>query len=326
MRRREFIKTITGAAAWPWAARAQQQSASQLHIIAILSSVSINKDEERAFRDRLAELGWQEGRNVRYEIRASQSDIEQSRRFAAELVAMHADVILADNSQMTQLVLERTRNIPVVFIAVPDPIGTGLVASFARPGGTATGFTNFEPSIGGKWLEFLKGAMPDLKHALVILHAKNPTASEYEKAIAASAPRFSVEVMPAVLSDGPGIDTAIAKFAHDGGGGLIVPSSALSVFNKDRIIALAAQYRLPAMYPYSEFATAGGLMSYGITRTTYYREAASYVARILKGEKPADLPVQAPNNFQLVINLTTAKALGLVIPASLLSLADELIE
>jgi putative tryptophan/tyrosine transport system substrate-binding protein len=227
---------------------------------------------------------------------------------------------------MVQLILAKTGNIPIVFVNVPDPIGSGLIASFARPGGNATGFTNFEPSIAGKWLEFLKDVAPGLNRIAVILQAGNPTAAGYQKAIEAAAPTFAVKVSPASLRDGPSIDAAVETFALEPGGGLIVPPSALSVDYRDRIIALAAQYRLPAMYPYNEFTSAGGLISYGLDQSIPFQEAASYVDRILKGEKAGDLPVQAPTKFELVVNLKTAKTLGLTIPQSMLLLADDVIE
>jgi putative ABC transport system substrate-binding protein len=319
MRRREFITVLGGAAAaWPLAAGAQQP-ASQMRLIAVLNSAGSDEEpHELAFRKRLAELGWQEGRTIQFEIRRAESDINRARTFAAELVAIKPDVFLATNSLMVELILAKTRDVPIVFIFVPDPIGSGLVASFARPAGNVTGFTNFELSVSGKWLEFLKDAAPGLVR--VILDAGTPTAAEYEKAIEAAAPTLAVQVNPASLRDGASIDAAVETFARAPGGGLIVPPSALSVAYRDRIIALAAQYRLPAMYPYSEFASAGGLMSYGFDRGILYQEAASYVDRILKGEKPGDLPVQAPTKFELIINLKTAKALGLSIPQSILLL------
>jgi putative ABC transport system substrate-binding protein len=325
MRRRDFIKGIAGSAvAWPFAARAQQ-SASQMRLVAILSSIGANNKPEEALRKRLAELGWREGGNIRYEIRRAESDVNRARVFAAELVAMRPDVIFASNGQMVESILAKTRDIPIVFVAVPDPIGSGFIASFARPGGNVTGFTNFEPSVAGKWIEFLKDIAPDLNRVAVILDGNQPSV-EYENAIEVAAPTFAIQLTPAKLRDGASIDAAVATFAREGGGGLIVPSSALSVLNRDRIIALAAQYRLPAMYPYNEFVAAGGLVSYGLDRNAYYRDAALYVDRVLKGEKPADLPVQAPTKFDLTINLKTAKALGLSVPKSMLLVADEVIE
>jgi putative ABC transport system substrate-binding protein len=325
--RREFIAALGGAAvAWPLAARAQQ-SASQTRLVAVLDSGG-SEDEAyiAAFRKRLAELGWQEGRNIRFEIRRAESDINRARDFAAELGAMKPDVCFATNTLMVQVITAKIRDIPIVFIQVPDPIGSGFVASFARPGGNTTGFTNFEPSIAGKWLEFLKDVVPGLNRVAVILDAGNPTAAGYLKPTEAAAQTLAVQVHPASLRDGPSIDAAVETFAREPDGGLIVPPSALSTVYHDRIIALAAKYRLPAMYPYSEFISAGGLMSYGFDRIILYQEAASYVDRILRGEKPGDLPVQAPTKFELVVNLKTAKALGVTFSANLLSLADEVIE
>jgi putative ABC transport system substrate-binding protein len=239
---------------------------------------------------------------------------------------MKPDIFFATNTQMVQLIQAKTRSIPIVFVNVPDPVGSGLVASFAHPGGNVTGFTNFDPAMGGKWLELLKDVAPNLKRVAVILQAGNPTAAGFLQMIEAAAPTFAVEVKPASLSDGPSIDAAVEAFAQEPEGGLVVTASALTAVFRDRIIALAARTRLPAIYPYSEFPAAGALMSYGIDRKYYYEEAAAYVDRILKGEKPGDLPVQAPIRYQLVINLKTAKALGFEIPPTLLARADEVIE
>jgi len=325
--RREFISVLGGATlAWPLAARAQQP-ARQIRLVAILASGGRGDEPHvAAFRKRLAELGWQEGRSIQFEIRLGETDVNRSRGYAAELIAMKPDVFFATNIRMVQLIQAETRDIPIVFVQVPNPIGSGFIASFARPGGNVTGFTNFEPSIAGKWLEFLKDVVPGLVRVAVILDAGEPTQAEYEQAIEAAAPTFAVRVSPASLRDGVSIDAAVETFAREPGGGLIVPPSALSLVYRDRIIALATQYRLPIMYPYSEFACAGGLMSYGLDRGILYQQAASYVDRILRGEKPSDLPVQAPTKFELVINLKTAKALGLTIPKPMLLVADDVIE
>jgi len=324
--RRQFISAIGGAAAaWPLVARAQQ-AASRTRLVAILDSGGGDDPRDAAFRKQLAELGWQEGRNIQIELRRGESDINRARTFATELIAMKPDVFFATNTQMVQLILDKIRDIPIVFVNVPDPVGSGLISNFARPGGNATGFTNFEPSIAGKWLEFLKDIAPGLKSVAVILQAGNPTAAGYEKTIEAAARTYAVEVRPASLRDGTSIDVAVETFAREPGGGLIVPPSALSVSYRDRIVALAAKYRLPAMYPYSEFISAGGLMSYGLDQNALYQQAASYVDRILKGEKPGDLPVQAPTKFELVVNLSTAKEIGLTIPRSMLLVADHVIE
>jgi putative ABC transport system substrate-binding protein len=326
MRRREFIKMIGGAtAAWPLAASSQQ--VERMWRIAILASGS-REDEPgiAAFRQRLDGLGWHEGRNIQIEIRRAESDINRARGYAAELVAMMPNVFLATNTQMVQLVQAETNSTPIVFVQVPDPLGSGFVESFAHPGGNITGFTNFDASMGGKWLELLKDVAPNIKRVCVILQDGNPTAAGYLKMIEAAAPTFAVKVKLASLRDGPSIDAAVEAFAREPEGGLIVPPSALITVFGERIIALAAQNRLPAVYPYSEFATAGGLMSYGLNRTISFQEAAAYVDRILKGDKPRNLPVQTPANFELVVNLKTAKALGLTIHEPFLLSANHVIE
>jgi putative tryptophan/tyrosine transport system substrate-binding protein len=328
MRRRDFIAGIVGlAAASPLGAHAQQP-ASKMRLVAVLESATTRSDDPHitVFRKQLAELGWQEGRNAQIEIRSGESNISKARSSAAELVAMRPDALLATNTQMVQLVESQTRDIPIVFVDVPDPIGSGLVSNLARPGGNVTGFTNFEPSVAGKWLEFLKEIAPGLKRVAVLLQAGNSTAFGYEKAIEAAAPTFAVEVYPASARDGPSIDSTIENLAQQPDSGLIVPPSALAVQYRERIVALAMQYRLPAMYPYDEFISSGGLIGYGIDRRALYRQAATYVDRIFKGEKAGDLPVQAPTKFELVINLKTAKSMGLTIPQSVLLLADEVIE
>jgi putative ABC transport system substrate-binding protein len=324
MRRREFIALLAGAAtAWPLAARTQPTD--RLRRVAVLMA---DQDESSAatFRHALDGLGWHEGRNIKIEVRLAASDISRARSYAAELLAMAPDVFLANNTQMVQLIQEKTRIVPIVFVQVPDPVGSGFVVSIARPAGNATGFINFDPSTGGKWLQLLKDVTPGLARVAVLLQAGNPTAAGYLKMIEAAAPSSAVQVISTSQSDGPGIDAAISAFARASDGGLIVPPSALATVHRDEIIALAAQKRLPAIYPYSEFAAAGGLMSYGYDRVILFQQAASYVDRILKGEKPGDLPVQFPTNFELVINLKTAKALGLTVPPNLLAIADEVIE
>ena len=324
LRRREVITLIGGlAATWPVAVRGQQLERTQL--VGVLMS---DQDEVgvNAFRQELDALATRDGRPIRVEVRYSSSDISLARKAAAELFAMTPDIFLANNTQMTQLISEKTHSIPIVFVQVPDPIGSGFVASFARPGGNLTGFTNFDPSMGGKWLELLKDVSPRLASIAVILQKGNPTAPPFLKAIEDAAPSFSVRVTPFSLSDGPEIDAAINSFAPEPNGGLIVLPSAFASFHRDKLVAIAARSRLPAIYPLNEFAAAGGLMSYGFDRKNFFQQAASYVHRILKGDKPGDLPVQTPTKFQFVINLKTAHALGIKISANVLSLADEVIE
>jgi putative ABC transport system substrate-binding protein len=324
--RREFIALLGGAAAmWPLGARAQQPE--RMRRVAILASGGADDVLNiTAFRRALDGLGWHEGRNIQIELRRAEGDIDHARGHAVELMATTPDVFFVTNTQMAQIVQAKTRAIPIVFVSVPDPIGSGLAVSFAHPGGNVTGFTNFDPSMGGKWLGLLKDVRPDLKRVAVILQAGNPTAAGYLKMVEATAQAFALQVSAASLSDGPSIDAAVEAFAREPGGGLVVPPSALATVYQQRIIMLAAQNRLPAIYPYSEFTAAGGLMSYGLDRTIVYQQAASYVDRILNGEKASDLPIQTPTKFELVVNLKTAKALGLTIPESFLLLANEVIE
>jgi putative ABC transport system substrate-binding protein len=321
MKRRDFFGLLSGAAAYPLAARAQSPT-SKMPLIGILDSAGGNDAYWTAFRRQLETLGWR----ANIEVRQAGADAAQAVSFATDLVSMKPAVIVANNPPTTKALLAQTRDIPIVFIQVPDPIGSGLVSQFARPGRNVTGFTNFEPSIAGKWLQLLKEAVPDLGRVAVVLDAGVPSRVLYEQAIEGAAAKFAVAVSAAIVADGRGIDSAIEKFAREPRGGIIVPSSALAVSNRDRIIGLASRYRLPAMYAYSDFATSGGLMSYGIDRLSLYKQAAAYVARILGGERVGDLPVQAPTKFELVINLRTAKALGLTVPEATLLLADEVIE
>jgi putative ABC transport system substrate-binding protein len=325
MKRREFLSVVGGAVTWPLSSRAQQTN--RMRRVAILISGGRELEPSiGAFRQSLNSLGWGEGRNIEFQVRIGEGDINRARGYTAELVAMTPDVFFATNTQMVQLIQARTRDIPIVFISVPDPIGSGFAASYAHPGGNVTGFTNFDPSMGGKWLELLKEVMPGLKRVAVILEAGNPTAAGFLKVIEGAAPAFAVQVSPVSLRDGPGIDAALTTFAQEPNGGLIVQPSALTSAYSDQIIALSAQKRLPAIYAYSDIATAGGLMSYGIDRTILFQQAASYVDRILRGEKPGDLPVQTPTKFEMVVNLKTAKALGLTISETFLLLANKVIE
>jgi ABC-type uncharacterized transport system substrate-binding protein len=314
LRRRELITLIGAAAAWPLAARAQKSDGVR-HVAVLMSAEEVHV---AAFRRALNALGWHESRNVAIEVRMAGGDMSRARGYAAELFEMTPDVFLATNTQMVQVIQEKTRSIPIVFVQVPDPVGSGFVESLARPGGNVTGFTNFDSSMGGKWVQLLQVA--------VLLQAGNPTAPAFLKTIEAAAPLFGIQVSAAIQSNGPGIDLAISSFANEPNGGLIAVPSALLILHRDQVIALAQQRRLPAIYPYSEFAAAGGLMSYGIDRKVLYEQAASYVDRILKGQKLSDLPVQTPTKFEFVVNLKTAKALGLKISDSFLLAANEIIE
>jgi putative ABC transport system substrate-binding protein len=279
-----------------------------------------------AFIQGLKELGWTVGRNIRVEYRYGGGDLENTRRQAVELVALAPDVILVVGGLATERLLKVTRTVPIVFVIVPDPVGSGLVARLSRPGGNATGFMQFEYSLSGKWLELLKQIAPGVTRVAVL---RDPaiTAGIGQFAIIQSvAPSLGVEVSPINLSDATEIERGISDFAREANGGLIVSASALAITHRELIVTLAARYKLPAVYNTRDYAAIGGLISYGTNFSEQYRRAASYVDRILKGEKPADMPVQAPTKYELVVNLKTAKALGLTIPPSVLARADEVIE
>jgi ABC-type uncharacterized transport system substrate-binding protein len=329
MRRREFITLIGGAAAtWPLAARAQQ--ADRMRRIGVLLNFAEDDPEAQAqnlaFLQGLQQLGWTDGRNVRIDARWTGGDPARARKYAAELVALGPDVVLAEGTTVLGLLLQATRRVPIVFVQVTDPVGGGFVASLALPSGNATGFTQFEYSMAGKWLELLKEISPRVTRAAVL---RNPTITSgvgQFGAIQSVAPSLGVELRPIDVRDVNAIESGVAAFAGVSNGGLIVTSGGQQILHRELIITLAARHKLPAVYSNRSFVTVGGLMSYGPNLLDLYRRAAGYVDRILKGEKPADLPVQAPTKFDLVINLKTAKALGLTVPPSLLARADEVIE
>src|SRR5262245_35572547 len=329
MRRREFITLLGGVVtAWPLAARAQQPERMR-HIGVLLNFVEDDREAQAknsAFLQRLQQLGWTDGRNVRIDTRWTAGDPARARKYAAELVALEPDVVMGVGTTVLGLLLQATRRVPIVFVQVTDPVGGGFVASLALPGGNATGFTQFEYSMAGKWLELLKEISPRVTRAAVL---RNPTITSgvgQFGAVQSVAPSLGVELRPVDVRDANLIDREVSAFAGVSNGGLIVTSSGLTNLHRELIIRLAAQHKLPAVYSNRSFVTAGGLMSYGPNLVDLYRRAAGYVDRILKGEKPADLPVQAPTKFDLVINLKTAKALGLTVPPSLLARADETIE
>ncbi len=329
MQRREFITLLGGAAAWPFAARAQQPE--RMRRIGILLPAVADDPEFQAwvgaFLQELALLGWTIGRNVRIDTRWATANAADIRRHAAELAALAPDVIMAAGASTVGPLLQATRAVPVVFPTVVDPVGAGYVESLARPGGNATGFLLFEYSLGGKWLELLKQIAPGVTRVAVFRDPASPSGTGQFGAIQAVAPSLGVEVSPLnVQRDAGEIERAIAAFARAPNGGLILTASGMSIFHHDVIIKLAARHKLPAVYYERFFVTAGGLISYGPDRTDQYRRAAGYVDRILKGEKPADLPVQAPTKYETVINLKTAKALGLTVPPTLLARADKVIE
>jgi ABC-type uncharacterized transport system substrate-binding protein len=326
--RRDFITLLGGAATWPLAARAQQ--AEQLRRIGVLMAAAADDPEYQArmaaFLQGLAQLGWTDGGNVQIDIRWGASDPDRSRRAAAELVALAPDVILATGSATVGPLLQITRDVPIVFVIVPDPVGAGFVASLARPGGNATGFTMFEYGISAKWLELLKQIAPGVTRAAVLRDPAITGGIGQWGAIQSVAPSVGVGVSPVNVRDAGEIERGVTAFVRGSNGGLIVTGSASVTIHRDLIVTLAARHKLPAVYYERFFVAAGGLISYGPDFLDQYRRAAGYVDRILKGEKPADLPVQAPTKYELVINLKTAKALGLEVPATLLARADEVIE
>jgi len=332
MKRREFITLIGGAAAWPLAARAQQRERMRRIGVLIGSAADADTDDRdaqarlAAFLQGLAQLGWTDGRNVRIEIRRGGGDAEHIRQYAAELVALAPDVILTSGAAPTSPLLQATRSVPIVFTGLVDPVGAGVVDSLARPGGNATGFILFEYGLSGKWLELLKQIAPGVTRAAVIRDPAISSGIGQFGAIQSVAPLFDVELSPVNVRDAGEIERAVAAFARPANGGLIATASALTVVHRDLIIALAARHKLPAVYHRRLFVNSGGLISYGPDIIDQFRQAAGYVDRILKGEKPADLPVQAPTKYELVVNLKTAKALGLEIPSSVLARADEVIE
>jgi putative ABC transport system substrate-binding protein len=330
MRRREFIILLGGAAvAWPLAARAQQ--ADRMRRVGVLVSRIADDPEEQArlaaFVQGLQELGWTEGRNVRIDYRWAAGDADRSRTYAAELVALAPDVIVAAGSQSVAALEQTTRTVPIVFASVVDPVGAGYVTRLARPGGNATGFTAFEYSLSGKWLELLKEIAPNLTRIAIL---RDPALAagigQFAVIQAMAPPSFGVELSPIDVRDAGEIERDVAAFARESNGGLIVTASAGAATHSELIIMLAARHRLPAVYPFRYFVTSGGLISYGPDLNDQYRRAAGYVDRILKGEKAADLPVQAPTKYGLVINLKTAQALGLTVPPLLLARADAVIE
>ena len=328
MQRRQFIALLGGAATWPLAARAQQ--GERMRRIGVLLPASA--DDARfqtfvgAFLQELQSLGWSIGRNVRIDTRWATANAAAIRRQAAELVALTPDVILAHGASTLGPLLEATRTVPIVFPVTADPVGAGFVDSLARPGGNATGFMAIEYSMGGKWLELLRQIAPGVMRVAVFRDASIPSGNALFGVIQAMAQALKVEVTPVNMRDADEIERVLAAFARAPGGGLIVTGSAPAYNYSDLIITLAARHKLPAVYYEHSFVAAGGLMSYGPDFVDQYRQAAGYVDRILKSEKPADLPVQAPKKYELIINLKTAKALGLTVPPSLLASANEVIE
>jgi putative ABC transport system substrate-binding protein len=327
--RRHFILLLGGSAAWPLAARAQQDG--PMRRIGILMAFGEGdaggQARVAAFREGLQKLGWAEGRNIRIDTRWATADVASIERLAKELVASQPDLILSNSTPTTAALLKQTRTIPIVFAVVSDPVGSGFVASFPRPAGNITGLTNIEPTMPVKWLELIKEIAPRVNRVAFLFNPATATYADYYlspfKAAAAS---FGVEVVIALVRDRSELELAISAQAREPNGGLVVMTDSFTSTHRAEIISLAARYRLPAIYPFRFFAELGGLLSYGNDLLDSFRRAASYADRILKGAKPSELPVQAPVKFELVINLKTAKGLGLEVPATLLARADEVIE
>jgi putative ABC transport system substrate-binding protein len=325
MRRREFITLLGAAAAWPRGARAQGERMRRVGVL--MAGGEADPDQlVAAFREALEKLGWIDGRNVRIEVRFGATDPGSIRSYAAELLSQAPDVILANSTPVLEQVLKQTRSVPIVFNGVSDPVSAGFVPNLARPGGNITGFSAFEYSIGGKWLEILTEAVPATKRVAVLLFRDDPSWSRYLAPIEALASSFGVQLTNIFLGDPAEPERTLEAFAHEPNGGLIVTNNPKALAQRELIGTLAARLHLPAVYPARVYVTSGGLMSYGNDPVEPFRRAASYVDRILKGEKPADLPVQQPTKYEFVVNLRAARALGLTLPLPLIGRTDEVIE
>jgi len=329
MKRREFITLIGGAAAWPLAARAQQ--GERMRRVGVLMATAEDDPETKprlaGFRQGLQKLGWSEGRNVHLDTRfASAPNADEAKALAKELVALQPDLILAQSTPVTAAFQRETRAIPIVFVFVNDPIGSGFIANLARPGGNITGLTLFEAAVAGKWLSMLKEIAPRLSRAGFVFNPKTTSFAHYLSEAEAIANSLGIELVPSPVENAADIERTIETFARLPNGGLVLPADATIIVHRNLIVGLAARHRLPAVYPFRLFVAAGGLMSYGIDFVDVFRQAASYVDAILRGDKPANLPVQAPTRYETTINLRTAKALGLEVPPVLLVAADEVIE
>jgi putative ABC transport system substrate-binding protein len=330
VKRRDFISLLGGAAvAWPLAADAQQPE--RLQRIGILFGGFSDTDPEprarvAAFTRNLQELGWTDGRNIQIELRIGAGKADRVKAYAEELIGRTPDVLAANSGPALAALARQTKSIPIVFASVLDPVGSGFVASLARPGGNITGFSNFEPAMSGKLLGLLKEIAPEVTRVLVMFDRANPSYAEFDRAIENSAPSLNLQHRSAAVTNAADIEHAIDSFAHDRGGGLVVVGGTVAAANREAIVGLAGRYRVPAIYSFGYYARIGGLMSYGVDGVDLWRRAATYVDRILRGAKPGDLPVQRPTKFELTINQKTAKTLGLQVPPTLLALADEVIE
>jgi putative ABC transport system substrate-binding protein len=330
MRRRDFLSLIGGAAAtWPLAVRAQQPA--RLRQVAILRAEVAGDPEglrnSGALIQGLQALGWTQGRNVRIEQRWAGGSVDAMKALAKELVALEPDVIVVVSTPVSAAVMQETHTIPIIFVQNFDPVGSGLVKSLVAPDGNITGFTSYEPGISSKWLELLKGVAPQVARVAIVYNPQTaPYAGVFLRSIEAASPIFAIQPIAMPIQDSGTIEKSIEAFAREINPGLMVLPDATTTVHEKLIVKLASQHRLPAIYPWRHYVTAGGLMCYAVDLPVLWRRAASYVDQVLKGEKPANLPIQQPTKFELVINLTAAKAVGLTIPASILSLADDLID
>jgi len=328
MRRREFITLFGSVAAWPIAARAQHDG--RMRRIAVLVGNAQDHEMEpmvAALREELGKLGWTEGRSIEIELRWGSGDYDRIQRYAAELVALKLDLILAQNTPAVAALQRATRSTPIVFVNVSDPVGSGFVETLARPGRNITGFSNFEPSMGGKWLELIRDIAPQVTRVALLSNPDtSPQSRSYLPFIESAARAHGLQTVPTPVRDISEIDRIIAALAKDPHNGLILLSDSFTWVNREGVVRSANQHRVPTVYPFREFVKAGGLLSYGVYQIEQWPRAATYIDRILKGEEPADLPVQQPTKFELLINLKTAKALGLTVPVILQMTADEVIE
>ena len=329
MRRREFITLLGGAAAWPLSARAERPD--QIRRVAILIGLAEDDPDSKvrfaAFRQGLEKLGWSEGRNIHLDVRfAVPTNEQQVQMLVKELLALNPDVVVAQSTPITAAFRRETRNVPIVFIAVGDPIGAGFIVNLARPGSNLTGLTMYEGSIAGKWLAMVKEIDPRVTRAAFIINPKTSSFAHFAREAETMARSLAIQLAVSTIGNAGDIGRVIESFASLPNGGLILPPDATTTANRDLVVALAARYRLPAVYAWRQFVTAGGLMSYGVDVVEQFRQTASYVDRILRGSQPAELPVQAPTKYETVLNLKTARALGLTVPPGLLVAADEVIE
>jgi putative ABC transport system substrate-binding protein len=327
MRRRDFILALAGAAAWPLAAGAEQ--GERMRRVGLLTNLAETDRDAQSWistlRQELDRSGWSEGRNIRIDVRWGANDLVRLGDYAAELVRLAPDVVFGDSTPTIAALQKETRTIPIVFVGGSNPVGSGFVASLARPGGNITGFTSFEPNMGGKWLETLKELAPGVVRVALVYNPQTHT-GQYFGSIETAAQALAIRLVRLAFKDSADIARGVDDLARAPNGGLLVLSDPSTAFHRDLIVALAARHRMPTIYPFRSFVIGGGLASYGVDRRDQYRRAADYIARILNGESPANLPVQTPTKFELTINLKTAKALGLGIPDKLLALADEVVE